>query len=44
MDNAKYVISVSRKLNAAVFIVWEHIKDVNSKFLMSYTASLYRLA
>ncbi|EGR31974.1 hypothetical protein IMG5_098980 [Ichthyophthirius multifiliis] len=44
MENAKYVISVSRKLEAAVFIVWEHIVDINSKFLQSFVASLYRCA
>lgn len=27
-NNAKYAISVARKLGAAVFLVWEHIRDV----------------
>ncbi|KAL4508359.1 hypothetical protein ABPG72_003663 [Tetrahymena utriculariae] len=43
-NNAKYAISVARKLGAAVFLVWEHIRDVNPKFLMTFTASLYNCA
>jgi plastin-1 len=30
-NNAKYVISVARKLNALVFCVWEQISSVHPK-------------
>lgn len=40
MNNAKYAISVARKLGATVFLVWEHIRDVNTKFLMTFIASI----
>lgn len=33
INNAKYAISIARKLGAAVFLVWEHIKDVLFHFL-----------
>jgi len=29
MNNAKYVLSVARKLGCSVFLVWEHIRDVH---------------
>jgi len=43
-NNAKYVISIARKLGAPVFLVWEHIRDVNPKFLFTLVASLKHLA
>jgi plastin-1 len=30
MNNAKYVISVARMMGGTVFLVWEHIRDVNN--------------
>lgn len=30
MNNAKYVLSVARKLGCSVFLVWEHLRDVNN--------------
>lgn len=44
MNNAKYAISVARKLGATVYLVWEHIRDVNPKFLMSFIASIKYVA
>lgn len=39
-SNAKYVISVARKLGATVFLTWEDIVEVKPKMLMTFTASL----
>jgi len=39
-SNAKYVISVARKLGACVFLTWEDIVEVKSKMLMTFCASL----
>lgn len=39
-NNAKYVISVARKLGAAIFITYEDIVEVNPKMLMLVTAGL----
>ncbi len=40
-SNAKYALSIARKLGASVFFVWEDIKDVKSKMLMTFAAALY---
>jgi len=40
-NNAKYAISVARKLGAAVFLVWEHIRDVNNTFIRTKTITLF---
>jgi len=40
-NNAKYAISIARKLGATIFLVWEDIKDVKSKMLMTFVAGLY---
>jgi hypothetical protein len=40
-NNAKYAISIARKLGASIFLVWEDIKDVKSKMLITFVASLY---
>jgi len=40
MNNAKYVLSVARKLGCSVFLVWEHIRDVNPKFLLTLVAAI----
>jgi plastin-1 len=39
-NNAKYAISIARKLGASIFLVWEDIKDVKSKMLMTFVGSL----
>jgi len=43
-NNAKYAISVARKLGTPVFLVWEHIRDVNPKFLLTFVASIKHLS
>lgn len=39
-QNAKYVLSVARKLGATIFLVWEDIKEVKPKMLMIFVATL----
>jgi len=39
--NAKYVISVARKLGALVFLVPEDVAEVNSKMIMTFLASVW---
>ena len=41
--NAKYVLSVARKLDAIIFVVWEDITEVNEKMLLTLLASLYEI-
>ena len=43
-NNAKYAISIARKLGATVFLVWEDITEVKSKLLLTLLASLYDVA
>ena len=38
--NAKYVISVARKLGAVIFCVWEDIVEVNKKQILIFVASM----
>lgn len=40
-NNAKYCISIARRLGASIFIVWEDIKEVKSKMIMTFVAGLY---
>ena len=42
-NNAKYCISIARKLGATVFLVWEDIAEVKSKLLLTLLASLYEV-
>jgi len=42
-NNAKYAISIARKLGATVFLVWEDIAEVKSKLLLTLLASLYEV-
>jgi plastin-1 len=42
-NNAKYAISIARKLGATVFLVWEDITEVKSKLLLTLLASLYEV-
>ena len=43
-NNAKYAISIARKLGATVFLVWEDITEVKNKLLLTLLASLYQVA
>ena len=43
-NNAKYAISIARKLGATVFCVWEDITEVKSKLLLTFLASIYDVA
>ena len=40
MHNAKYVISVARKMGATVFIAWEDIVEVNKNMLVTFVCEL----
>ncbi len=40
-NNAKYCISVARKLGAAVFLTFEDIVEVKSKMIMTFVASIW---
>ena len=42
-NNAKYAISIARKLGATIFLVWEDISEVKGKMLMTFTAALYEV-
>ena len=42
--NAKYILSVARGLGAMNYISWENITEVNSYFLLTLLASLYKVA
>lgn len=42
--NAKYAISIARKLGATIFLVWDDIPKVNPKMILIFVASLYDLA
>lgn len=41
--NAKYAISIARKLGAIIFLVWDDIPNLNPKMLLIFMASLYDL-
>lgn len=41
--NAKYAISIAKKLGAVIFLVWDDIVEVNKKMLLIFIASLYDL-
>lgn len=41
--NAKYVLSVARKLGATVFIIWEDITEVKPKMILLLIASFMLL-
>jgi plastin-1 len=40
MHNAKYVVSVARKMGATVFITWEDIVTVNKNMLLTFVCEL----
>jgi hypothetical protein len=43
-QNAKYAISVARKIGAAVFLLWEDIVEVKPKMVLSFVASLMKVS
>lgn len=43
-NNAKYAISIARKLGACVFLVWEDITEVKSRLLLTFLACLFDVA
>jgi plastin-1 len=40
-SNAKYLISLARSIGASIFLVWEDIKEVKHRMIMTFVASLY---
>jgi len=42
-NNAKYAISVARKLGAVIFCVWEDINSVNSKQMLIFFATMMEI-
>lgn len=43
MNNAKYAISVARKLGAVIFCIWEDITAVNSKQMLIFFATMMEI-
>ena len=43
-NNAKYLISIARKLGATIFLVWEDIPKVNYKMILVLVCSLFHVA
>ena len=41
--NAKYAISVARKMGALVFLLWEDIVEVKQKLLLTFVGTLMSL-
>lgn len=42
-NNAKYILSVARKLGCVIFCVWEDIPKVNYKMILVLVCSLFEL-
>jgi plastin-1 len=42
-NNAKYVVSIARKLGAVIFCVWEDIVKVNYKMILVLVCSLFEI-
>jgi len=40
-NNAKYAISIARKLGAIIFMVWDDIPALNKKMILIFVCSLY---
>lgn len=40
-NNAKYAISIARKLGAVIFLVWDDIPALNKKMILIFVCSLY---
>ena len=41
--NAKYAISIARKLGAIVFLVWDDIPKLNKKMILIFVCAMYDL-
>lgn len=41
--NAKYAISITRKLGGTVFMVWEDVLELNQKMMTIFFATVYEL-
>ena len=39
--NAKYAISIARKLGAIIFLVWDDITELKKKMILLFVCSLY---
>lgn len=42
-NNAKYILSIVRKLGAVIFSVWEDITKVNPKMILVLVCSLFEV-
>lgn len=42
-ENAKYVISITRKIGCCIFLVWEDIAECNPKMIFTLVATLMQL-
>ena len=42
--NAKYILSIARKLGSSIFCVWEDIVDVKPKMIMTLLAAAVNIA
>ena len=42
-NNAKYILSIARKLGAVIFCVWEDIPKVNYKMMLVLVCSLFEV-
>jgi len=42
-NNAKYILSIARKLGAVIFCVWEDITKVNAKMILVLICSLFEI-
>ena len=42
-DNAKYVISLARKIGCCIFMVWEDIIELHPKMIFALMATLMHL-
>ena len=42
-NNAKYILSIARKLGAVIFSVWEDITKVNPKMILVLVCSLFEV-
>jgi plastin-1 len=42
-NNAKYILSIARKLGAVIFCVWEDITKVNPKMILVLVCSLFEI-
>jgi plastin-1 len=43
-NNAKYVLTVARKLGCVIFCVWEDIPKVNYKMILVLVCSLFEIS